>query len=377
MAGARKREADPPTQLRELESALAGGELARGYVLRGDERWFRERGIEALSKLASERGLELTRHDKKDPEFDLSSLLDDLGAPPMFASGRLVIVRNADELTKKVGSAQSPFVRAALSWLGRAGEGSLVVDAGALRADSVLSKAVVKANGRVLSFRRLYESPPPWRPGAPHEAELVQWLLGRARAAGVTLRPDEAVYVASAIGNDLSALDAELEKLRHADGRGVREIVGWQSGGTPWDTAGELIGGDPARSLSALEGLFGEGFHKAKEGSVEVNSRALAAILLGQLRARAREAQVAARALLAGRPLRAGGGPPARAQAALAELEARVRSRPPAHWTRVWRDVAELDRTTRTGATVDVNDFARLALRWSHRPADDPTSSRR
>jgi hypothetical protein len=73
--------------------------------------------------------------------------------------------------------------------------------------------------------------------------------------------------------------------------------------------------------------------------------------------------------LIAGRALKPGGGPPARAQQALAELEARVRARPPAHWARVWRDVAELDRRTRTGATVDVNDFARLALRWSAPPA--------
>ena len=39
MAARKQREAGPSTQLRELEGALGSG-LARGYILRGEERYF-------------------------------------------------------------------------------------------------------------------------------------------------------------------------------------------------------------------------------------------------------------------------------------------------------------------------------------------------
>jgi hypothetical protein len=46
------REPDPRAQLAELLAALERGGLARGYVLRGDERYFRDRALEAIKARA-------------------------------------------------------------------------------------------------------------------------------------------------------------------------------------------------------------------------------------------------------------------------------------------------------------------------------------
>src|SRR5215207_4448349 len=106
MAAAKAKEPDPPSQLRELGASLppaAGAKLARAYLLRGEERYFREKGIELVVAAAREAGLELSRHDARDPDFSAATLQDDLQAAPMFAGARCIVVRNAAALLKKEG----------------------------------------------------------------------------------------------------------------------------------------------------------------------------------------------------------------------------------------------------------------------------------
>jgi len=373
MAAARRREPDPPTQLARLAEALRGASGTRALVLRGEERYFRERGIELALAAAAERGLEACRHDLKDPEFELARLLDDLGAQPLFAAARCVVVRNADGPTigherplDKVDGKASPLTRSALAFLGRADAGMLVVDARTLRVDHALAKAVAGAGGVIVTCRRLWDSPPPWGDPDPRRAELVQWLLARARERRIRLAPDDAVYLAAATGNDLSALETQLEKLHHAAGRGLRELVGWDSGGTPWRAAEELLCGDPARGLKAVEALFRAGFQDERKGRRELAPAALAAILIGSLRTAVRRAEVGARALAEGLDARAAaerlgvakGGP------AFESFEARSRARDAAGWRRIAADVAEVERKARRQPGPDASDFALLALRW-------------
>jgi DNA polymerase III delta subunit len=374
MAARKQREPDPPTQLRQLAARVEREGLTGGAVFRGDERYFSERGLELVARAAQAKGLELARHDKKDPEFELSRLLDDLGAAPMFSKGRCVIVRNADPLLAKSGKDDAPFVRAALAFLTRGGEGLLALSGGgaALRADSKLCRAIVEAGGALVSCRKLWDSAPPWKPD-PTQAELVQWLLGRAREERVKLAPPQAVYLAAATGNDLAALDTQLEKLRHGGGESLQELAGWEDGGTPWKAADELVSGDLARALAALESLFRAGFHSDRDGKRERDPAALANILLGSLRPKLRQLLAGSRALAAGLPpdaAAAAAGVPGnpRAKASFQQLVGR---RSPARWEAMVGQLAELDRKTRTGADVDASDFARLALSWKL-PAEQP-----
>jgi DNA polymerase III delta subunit len=373
VSAARKAaEPAPPARLAELERALAGkAPLARGYVVRGEERWFRDAAIALLAEGASRRGLEVARHDTADPDFDLGRLVEDLAAAPMFAPARLVVVRGGGALLKSEGEGKSPFASAASAFLGGASvPGSLAVEAESLRVDSVLAKAVLAAGGPVLTMRKLYDSPPPWeRDPDPRRTELAQWLLARARERTLKLSPDEAAYVVAATGNDLGALDGALDELARRGSKGVRESVAWTGGASPFRLAEDLLRGDAAAGLAGIEALFRSGMQE-KDGARETKPEALLAVLLGSLRAKLRPTLAAARAAEGGAPFEFRGAPHARA-----EIEERRPLRTAAAWRSMLDDLAGLERRARTARPPDANDLAVLCLRW--RRSEDRIAARR
>jgi DNA polymerase III delta subunit len=365
MAARRAQDPPPPARLAELERELAGdGRPARGYLVRGEERWFRDAAVSLLVEAGSRAGFEVARHDAADPDFDLAVLLADLGAPSLFAPARLVLVRSVGALLKKEADSPSPFAAGAAAFLrGRAVPGSLVLEADSVRIDHPVAKAVIEAGGSVLSFHRLYESPPPWeRDPDPRKAELVQWLLSRARLKSIRLDAAEAAYVAAATGNDLYALDSALDALKVRGERGVRDSVGWTGGASPFQVAEDLLRGDAGAAIAGIEALFRSGMRE-RDGSREVKPEAVLAVLLGSLRSKLRAALAASRAGESGAPL-----PIATAPKVREEIEGRAALRSSGAWTRMLDDLAGIERGTRTSRTVDASDLVLLALRWRRDP---------
>lgn len=354
MKETKKREATPVEELQRLRAALGGSRAPRVVLLRGDERYFRTLAMDRALAFARQKPWELARHDAEDPDFSLRGLVDDLVSPSMFSSERAVFVRAASKLLKKDGSQHSELTRAALAFLeDESIGGMLVVDAEGLRADHSLAKATNDRSGLVLSLRRLWDTPPPWDPD-PRKTELVQWTVLRARELGVTISGDEALYISAATGNDLSAIDTQLERVAHRGKDSVRSIVPWSSGASPFSVCDALLAGDASRSLSGLEALFRGGF-QGKDGERETDAAALQAILLATLRARAGRTLAVA---LDARNLEAIANPRERT-----ELESRAKLRSAARWRRFHEDVLELERRTRTGAGLDLNDLVSFALR--------------
>lgn len=360
MKEAKKREATPLEELQRLRTALGGARAPRAVVLRGDERYFRTLAMDRVLSFARQKPWELARHDAEDPDFSLRGLIDDLVSPSMFSSERAVFVRAGARLLKKEGSQPSEFTRAALAFLeDKSIGGLLVVDAEGLRADHALAKAVIEQGGVVLALRRLWDTPPPWDPD-PRKTELVQWTVLRARELSVTLSSDEALYISAATGNDLSAIDTQLERVAHRGKESVRSLVPWNSGASPFSVCDALLAGDAARSLSGLEALFRGGF-QGRDGERETDAAALQAILLATLRTRAAKTLAVA---LDPRNLATLANP--REQA---ELEARARLRKAAGWRRVHEDVLELERRTRSAAGLDIHELFAFALRHRLEPA--------
>ncbi|MFT7487103.1 MAG: DNA polymerase III delta subunit [Candidatus Paceibacteria bacterium] len=376
MAAARKREADPPTQLSGLAQTLKTQGLPRATLLRGEERFFVERGVRAVVDRAREENLEVCKHDAADPEFSLPMLLDDLIATPMFAAARCVLVRNVEmarqgvpSILAKVGTKPSPFTRAALSFINSQRPGCLIISGKSVRADHALAKAIKAIDGPILSCRKLWDTPPPWDPD-PRKSELAQWVGTRSRELDMRLSPDDCAYIATAVGNDLAAIDTQLEQVRAGGQKGIREQVEWASGGTPWKAADELLGGNASRGISAVESLFRSGFHSDRDGKTEVNAAALSAILLGTLRSKSRQTTVAARARAQGAsPGEAAEAAGATAKMARESVLAMTELRAASAWQRLYKDVLELERRARSGPDVDVNDFVAFALRHRMRPA--------
>lgn len=364
---ARRPASDPAAQVAQLQSELTSNGLQRGYVLKGDETYFIERALDAISAAAERTGLEYCRHDEQDPDYDLSKLLDDLGALPMFATGRCVVARNPANALKKVGSKDSPFTRAALAELADASRtGCLVIAGSGIRADHAVAKAIVKAGGKAVDCSKLKDLAREYN--TPQRGQLVRWIESRARELGLKLSNDDAYYLACATGNDLSALDSELKGLEASGGGSVRERIAWEHGGTPWQAADDLLSGQPARALAALEALFRGGFTQ-KDGRSEKSAGALAPMILGTLRTKTRQGFTIALGIDAGLSLGAAAeqaGVSGRWQ--LDQIEPMLQGRSVRDWARMLEDVGELERAIRSVAGVDVNDFARLALRWRRAP---------
>jgi DNA polymerase III delta subunit len=361
---AKAREAEPWNELAAIEAALARGDLARGYALRGEERYFRERALVCLRSKAESLGYEVCLHEvereSESSDFRLARLVDDLSGGGLFAARRLILVRNPGELLKKVEGEESALTRAALAFVKSAEDaGTLVLSDASLRVDHALVKAILAAGGLAPSFRKLWENPPRWRPD-PLQSELVQWVLRRAGELGLRLTGPQALYVGAATGNDLSALDGELETLRASGGRDLRESVRWTAGGTPWNVADHVLGGDLPRALSGIEALFQGGFQE-KSGKRLLDPSALAIMLVSALQRGASTCLEFSRPS-AGAPAGARGeGSPAQREA----VEARARRRPSADWRALLEEAAGLERELKSGAGLDANDFARLALRWA------------
>ncbi len=377
MSAARRVDPGPAETLAGLEAELRQSEPRRAYLLRGEERYFRERAIQALRAQAEPRGWEITRHDAEsgNPDYRLNVLVEDLsGGGGLFAPHRMIVVRHPEEILRAESDGEGPFLCAARSFL-EAGEsgGSLVLSAGSMRADSVLAKAIVAAGGAVLSFRRLYPSPPPWNPD-PRRAELVQWTLARAREFGLRMGPENAVYLCAAVGNDLFTIEGELSRLRDLPEEDLREVVEWQSSSPPWTVAETLVQGDLARALAGIETLFKSGFQD--RGRKLVDAAALATMTISTL---GREVR---RSLALATAMELGADPEATAEALGVKgkgrelLIARSRRVPAVVWREREEEVAGLERRAKSGAPMDANDFVALALRWARGSAGSREGTR-
>jgi len=358
------KEPHPEDEVAALEKAVSSGSLAAGYVLRGPEAYFRERAVQAIRGAARERGMELCAHDAKDPDFDASRLFDDLAGSGLFAAERCIVVRQPAALLKKQGKHDSPLGRAIVAFVQR-GAGTVVVAADTLRADHAVARAIKKAGGPLVSCRRLWDSPPPWKPGADlSDSELCHWLAGRARTMGTKLTRQQAALLAASCGNDLTALVTELEKLA-ASGPEALAALGLDGAATPFKVADDLLAGRAGAALFGIETLFKGGFQQ-DGGRRERNPVALGTMLVAALAKGVRQASAGAEAVAGGADLKAAAAAAGVSGAPMAQrtFESRLAARTIEEWRRMFAQTLELERRAKSGGRLDANEFARLALAW-------------
>ena len=366
-AAKRKREAPPFAQVKTLLSGLSKGDWPGAIVLRGEERYFAEQAITGIIQAAQKRSLEVVRYDTSDPDFSASLLCSDLIGGALFASARLFVIRGADALLKKnAGAAAASFAPAVLARAQSGDGGGVVLYGAGLRGTHSLVKQLTEIGAPNVACRKLWDSPPPWDPD-PRKAELVQWLVARARERKISLSPDQAAYVVAATGNDLTALDGQLDRLEQGGGD-LREQVSWEGSVSPFQLAEPILAGDAARAISGLETLFQGGF-QGRDGSRTLDHGALLALLFSALGSKLRE-------MVAGSEVLARKGSLADAmeaagikgtQSAKQAFTQRLEQRPAAEWARMYAELCEVEQRSRTGAEVDAVDFARLVLRWRKR----------
>ncbi len=181
----------------QLSRALAAGPPTGGWFLHGDATRLRDEAARRLVDAA----VDPTTRDFNFDQFhaeDASSeqLATTLAMPPMMAERRVICVRNVERL--------STGARRVLQ--------TAVAD---LPPDIVLIvTAAIPKGSRAAFYRELRSSCRTLEWSAPRSAEIPGWIRERGkRRWNVDLSPRVAQFIAGAVGEDLSRLDAELEKL--------------------------------------------------------------------------------------------------------------------------------------------------------------------
>src|SRR5262245_29641355 len=132
---------------------------------------------------------------KEFEEISASRLMDDALTPSLFSQSRVIIVTNAEKLTK--------------------GRTETLIELHAIRQSS-LKVILVSSNAKAMEpFGKVF---PIIAIDSVKPADAVRWLIDRHK-----LTPDVARYVVEALGTDLRQLQTEVEKLQTYTG-GTRPL---------------------------------------------------------------------------------------------------------------------------------------------------------
>lgn len=232
--------------------ALGGGK-APLYLIHGEEAFLTRRAMDWLRARVLAGAVEdfnLDRFDARE-SFDAERIVQAARTLPMMAARRLVWVRNAEAAFKQSNDALGPLIAYAES---PDPSSCLVLQAmAAVKKNSKLYKRIAK-HGVVLENK------------SPPERELSSWVKNCAESRGRAIRPDAAALLVEAIGRDLTALDAAVERLAlyvpettPIELDHVEETVPHTRVRTVWELIDAVADRDVARTLERAHQLLDQG----------------------------------------------------------------------------------------------------------------------
>lgn len=213
------------------------------YLLHGDEDVLKDEAIRALVDQAVGSSRDFNLDVRFAPDLTPESFNALVNTPPMMAERRAVVIRGVEQLGKRKTKLRDEVVR----YLGSPSPTTmlvLVVAAGEeLDADLVRASTSVALDA--LSAER-----------------VPRWLQHRAMTLGLTLAPDATELLLKAVGNDLSTLSRELEKLgsltagaggRPVTAADVSNLVGVRRDETVFDLVEAALERRAARAAQLVE----------------------------------------------------------------------------------------------------------------------------
>lgn len=316
MTGSR-RKAPPTLPAPRLPTELARKGPPAVVVLAGAERWFRDRGAEAIIARVlpdGDPGGAVVRLDGRQPEQReaIPGALDELRSTSLFASGKVVVIENPEGAPAMPGQGR----KAALTHLAHqaleqpAPDAVLVLSTakGVKGRESVSTKSLVEKGAWVVDCRALYDAPGPWERGVPrHDHELARFVAQRLKQVhGKRMALEDAHAVTVRVGNDLAALEDALRSLALFVGErdavtaeDVHEAVGTTREDPVWRLVDAVLDGEREAALDLLTATFERGLHDAR-GAVSIRPEALFAQLVAALHANYRRLLTAAERLARG-----------------------------------------------------------------------------
>jgi DNA polymerase-3 subunit delta len=292
------------------------------YVLCGEDAFLRDHHRRQIIHCAigsADPQLCVSVHDA---DAELAAVLDELRTLPFLAPRRVVIVRDADDFVAANREGLERYVQQPCR------RATLVLIVAGWKPETKLSKLVNKV-GRAIDC------------SSPEGGRLGRWLTEAAGKRGKKIDPDAAEILVEWIGNDLAALDGEVEKLAlYAGNRhtitmeDVSAVVTATAGPGAFAMTNAITGGDVPAAMEALNGMLqmrGEEFRT-----------------LGMIAWHLRRAMAAQQKLRAGEPeTKALPWMPSGQQQAFCDM---INRRGPSTLMRDFRKVLRADLAMKTGA---------------------------
>jgi DNA polymerase-3 subunit delta len=237
--------------MRVLREAIEQGRFAPAYYLIGDDEFFKSEWLDRLTSAAVDSATrDFNLDQRRGAEVDAETLASLLGAPPMMAARRVVVIRDVTGLRKDARQALDAY-------LASPAPDTLVVmtaPAGA-RDDKGLSSRAVTVDFKPLTG-----------------GQVAAWIKARATERGVRLSGPAASLLQGAVGDDVPQLAIELEKLaaycgdREIDEAAVAAVVGVRRE----ETLGGLLDAVAARDAETAVALLGPLLQRPKSTGVFV-----------------------------------------------------------------------------------------------------------
>jgi len=213
------------------------------YLLHGDEDVLKDEAIRALVDSAVGSSRDFNLDVRFAPDLTPESFHALVNTPPMMAERRAVVIRGVEQVGKRKTKLRDEVVR----YLASPNPTTvlvLVVAAGE-EADADLVRASAAVAVDALAAER-----------------VPRWLQHRATTLGVTLAADATELLLRAVGNDLSTLSREVEKLASLAGGGagrpvtaddVSNLVGVRRDETVFDLVEAALERRAARAAQLVE----------------------------------------------------------------------------------------------------------------------------
>ena len=213
-------------------------QFAPVYYLHGEDDFLKEDAVKQLAAAAVDPATRDFNYEvRRGGEIDAGTLVSLLDTPPMMAERRVVVVRDVGALKKDARTALD-------RWLGHPSPDTVLVlvAAGDAKADKKLESAAALS----VCFDPLGDD------------RVPKWIEHQAKELGAAIGERAVAVLHEAVGNDLPALRAELDKLAsYAQGRAIDEdavaaVVGVRRGETLGDLLDAVLDRDAARALDLL-----------------------------------------------------------------------------------------------------------------------------
>ena len=289
-----------PSSERAFWKSLKAREFVGAYCVYGEDDFLKERAVKQLVEAAVDDATRDFNLDvRQGAELDAETLGSLLSTPPMMAERRVVVVRDAAALRKEAKTWLDGYLERLSQREGAADVVLVLVYASGEKGkpDKALLARTLATDFAPLSWER-----------------LPRWIAHHASTElGVPVTDAAAELLQQAVGNDLAALAAELDKLasysrgEEIDESAVADVVGVRRGETLADFLDMVARRDAAGALALVPHILTQ---------PKVNGVTVVMALTTQTLALAWGEAALARGLSAGRLqgeyfnfLKSGGGP--------------------------------------------------------------------